>query len=262
MRKKRAHEEHENHERWLVSYADFITLLFAFFVVLYATSSQNEEKEKKFEENMRAEFKLAFVGGGQGGVGSSFGSGGLFGNVIDSVDAFPSKGKGALEVRDFLERALRKNLTAEERQQYVANLKTDAGGVRLSLAAQELFAPNSVKLKPQAMHALESISQILIKSPYHIQIEGHTDRTLELSSQPSGQQQVTQQASENAWDLASLRATQIVRYLIKVHKLPAGQLSAVSYGDTRPVASNSTEEGRNKNRRIEIYIQTQEYQGD
>jgi chemotaxis protein MotB len=261
MRKKRAHEEHENHERWLVSYADFITLLFAFFVVLYATSSQNEEKEKKFEENVRAEFKLAVVGGGQAGVGSSFGSGGLLGNVIDSLDAFPSKGKGALEVRDFLERALRKNLTPEERQQYVANLKTDNGGVRLSLAAQELFAADSVKLKPQAMHALESISQILIKSPYHIQVEGHTDRSEEPPGQAVGRQQAIQ-PRENAWDLASLRATQIVRYLIKVHKLPASQLSAVSYGDTRPVASNSTEEGRSKNRRIEFYILTQEYQGD
>ena len=66
--------------------------------------------------------------------------------------------------------------------------------------------------------------------PYHIQIEGPTDRSLELEGQISGQQQVTQQAPENAWDLANLRPTQIVRYLIKVHKLPAGQLSAVSYG--------------------------------
>ncbi len=236
--RRRKHEEHENHERWLVSYADFITLLFAFFVVLYATSSQNEEKEKKFEESIKANFKLLGVTGNK-----DQNLGNPLGQVFDPLDMISKRNVGSGELEDAIERVLQKNMSEAERKTAITGLRHDRSGVRIMLPAANLFPSGSAKLRLPALKALDRIAEILKLSNREIVIEGHTD-----------DQNLVSGAMETNWELASLRATSVVRYLLKYHKIPGSQLSAASYADQRPLAPNDTEENRTKNRRIEIFI--------
>lgn len=236
MRRKK-HEEHENHERWLVSYADFITLLFAFFVVLYATSSRNEEKEKKFEDTVRAEFKMA------GSAGSSQNQGGMTGQVIDPIEFFQDRNVGNGELEDYVEKMLQKNMTDQERKLAIGGLRHDSMGVRITLAAATFFPSGSAQLRLPALRSLDKVAQILKTSNQKLIIEGHTDS-----------QQVFDKDIGSNWELASLRATSVVRYLIKYHDIDPKRLAAISYADVKPLVPNTTDENRAKNRRIEILI--------
>lgn len=238
MSRRKKHEEHENHERWLVSYADFITLLFAFFVVLYATSSQNEEKEKKFEDSIRASFKF------MGGMGNqSNANGPAFGQVFDPMDLVQRQNVGSAELEDSVEQILQKEMKNEERKLAVSNLSHDSQGVRISLPAANYFPSGSSKLRLPALKSLDKIAMILKRTNRQIVIEGHTDDQALLGGN-----------LESNWELGSLRATSVVRYLIKYHQLDPRKISAASYADQRPLVPNTSEENRAKNRRIEILI--------
>lgn len=246
--KRKSHEEHENHERWLVSYADFITLLFAFFVVLYATSNANTEKEKKFEESIRKEMKLG-VGFGAGvgnGAGPKEGFGTKFGEVdaIPDAEIFPRR-IGPTEAEDLVERVIQKIMSDKEREEAISSIRHDSLGVRISLSASNFFPSGSAKLRLPALTSLDKLASILKKTDLKVLVEGHTD-----------DQQVNAGQFETNWELASARATSVVRYLAKVHKLDPKRMGAISYGDQRPVAPNTTEANRNLNRRIEIVIIT------
>lgn len=237
MRRKK-HEQHENHERWLVSYADFITLLFAFFVVLYATSSQNQEKEKRFEQSIRENLKLF---GAYGSEPKS--AGGIFGNVIEPINIFAKRGVGNEELRDYVKRLVDQNLTAGDKKDIIADIKHDRMGVRIRLSASELFPVASSKARLPALKKLDKLVNILKMSERQILIEGHTDN-----------QPVLGGIIDSNWELSSLRAATIVRYLETVHKFDGDKLAAMAYADQRPIASNKTEKGRAQNRRIEIVI--------
>jgi len=240
--KRKKEQEHENHERWLVSYADFITLLFALFAVLYATSSQNYEKEKKFEDSVRAQFKMV------GGLGSSQNqSGGLLGQVIDPIDLFQQRGVGNGELEDYVDRLLQKKMSDEERKLAIGGMRHDAMGVRISLAASTFFPTGSAKIRLPALKSLDKIAEVLKASNRRIIIEGHTDDQPVIGGQ-----------FESNWELASLRATSVVRYLVKYHNIDPIRLAAISYADTRPLVSNTNESNRGKNRRIEILIVNEE----
>lgn len=244
MSRRKKHEEHENHERWLVSYADFITLLFALFAVLYATSSQNYEKEKEFEDSVRAQFKMV------GGVGNALNqAGGMLGQIISPVDddLFLRRGVGNGELEDYIDRLLEKRMTKEERKLVVSNMRHDAMGVRISLAASTFFPAGSTKMRLPALKSLDKIAEILASSNRRIIIEGHTDDLPVAGGQ-----------FESNWELASLRATSVVRYLTKVHGISPQRLAAISYADTRPLVPNTNEESRAQNRRIEILIVNEE----
>lgn len=244
MSRRKKHEEPENHERWLVSYADFITLLFALFAVLYATSSQNYEKEKEFEDSVRAQFKMV------GGVGNAINqAGGMLGQIIAPVDddLFMRRGVGNGELEDYIDRLLEKRMTKEERKLVVSNMRHDAMGVRISLAAATFFPAGSTKMRLPALKSLDKIAEILASSNRRIIIEGHTDDLPVAGGQ-----------FESNWELASLRATSVVRYLTKIHGISPQRLAAISYADTKPIVPNTNEESRAKNRRIEILIVNEE----
>lgn len=237
MRAKK-HEEHENHERWLVSYADFITLLFAFFVVLYATSTQNEEKEKKFEESIRANLKFAGAIGGEANTGA-----GPLGQLFDPLEMIQKRRIGNEELEDSVDRLLEKNMSKEERQSAISGIHHDNTGVRIRLAASTFFPSGSAKLRLPALKSLDKVAQILKLANRNIVIEGHTD-----------DQVLTGGNLESNWELASLRATSVVRYLIKYRSLDPKKISAASFADQRPIVENTSEENRAQNRRIEILI--------
>ena len=243
-RSRQNHEEPENHERWLVSYADFITLLFAFFVVMYATSTNNQEKQKSFQDSVQTHLKLV---GTQGGAGAGSGSEGNVGGVESGdtfiqLDGFPARG-GPGETKEYLNRTLEAKLEKEDKGK-IHNLRHDAIGVKIELASSQFFLPGGVKLKRSSLKALDTIASILKETDKKVVIEGHTDNQAVATDAPF----------ESNWELASLRATSIVRYLISYHGIDPARLSAISYGDTRPLESNNSPEGRARNRRIEIYL--------
>ncbi len=237
-RRHKKHEEHENHERWLVSYADFITLMFAFFVVLYATSTQNEEKEKKFEESIRSQMRMNTPGGGK-----TSDNGGLFGVIVDPLEAIQQQRLGNSDLEEVMDKLLDRALSEEEKKQAVNGLRHDGSGVRISLSASTFFPVGSAKLKLAALKSLDKIAPMLLQSKRKIIVEGHTDDIATVGGQ-----------YESNWELASLRATSVVRYLLKFHGIDPSRIAAISYADTRPLVPNTTDENRAKNRRIEILV--------
>ena len=242
--KQKKQEEHDNHDRWLVFYADFITLLFAFFVVMYATSTNNQDKQKSFEKSVRTNLKLFATGTGSGGESGE----GIVGAGLENKEAliplegFP-KGKGPGETQDYLNRFVDQKLD-QNTKEAIQNIRHDAVGVRISLASAQFFNAGGTKLKVTSLKALDQIATLLKESGRKIIIEGHTDNTAVAQNS----------AYETNWELGALRATSLVRYLLKYHQFDPTKLAAISYADTRPIKSNETEEGRAANRRIEMYI--------
>ena len=247
-RKNHHHEEHENHERWLVSYADFITLLFAFFVVMYATSNNDQAKQKSFEKSVRTNLNLAISGGGTdagagtGGAQEGSVGGETSGETLIQLDGFPQRGTPN-ETQQYLERMVDQKLDSHEKEK-IQEFRHDALGVRIALASSQFFLPGGVKIRTSSLRALDKIADLLKETNKKIIIEGHTDNIPVASNN----------LYESNWELASLRATSIVRYLVKYHHIDPKRISATSYAETRPLKSNDSVEGRSQNRRIEIYL--------
>lgn len=236
-------EENEHLDRWLVSYADFITLLFAFFVVMYATSTNNFEKQKEFEKSVRINLRIAGSGGGDGsGADRGEFGGENSAETVIPLEGFPARG-GPREVYDYFERFADKKMEKEDREK-IQEMRHDAIGVRIALAASHFFNEGGTKIKVSSLQSLDKIAELIRDTNKRIVIEGHTDNMAVNPKAPY----------ESNWELASLRATSVVRYLIKYHQIDPKKISAISYGDTRPLFPNDTEEGRTKNRRIEVYL--------
>lgn len=245
MARKHSEEEHENHERWLVSYADFITLLFAFFTVLYATSPKDVKKQQEIEASVKAAFQQMIDMGGVIG-GGPFRSFEKLGSPIEPPFLlFPRKNMPPTEMADSLLRAINAELEKENVNRTMISLRHDSKGVRLSLSANELFAPGSAQLNPDAVATVDQFANILMRTNRHLVIEGHTD-----------DQAIKGSGNLSNWELSANRATTIVRYLIARHKFSPGRLTAVAMADQRPLAPNNSEVNRAKNRRIEIVILT------
>lgn len=243
MAKKQRHEEHENHERWLVSYADFITLLFAFFVVLYASANQDITKAKEFEGSLRSSLKLGEFGGGSNPI--NFETGSMMNPLGSQMkDASP------IDLQNYYQQKIKQKLNVEERGLIIQDLIYDKNGVRIRLQGSNIFRPGEVELNPVAAIALGKVGIILKGSKRKIVVEGHTDnqKLPANSSIPSN------------WELGALRATTVVRYFINQFNIPTDKISAMSYADSRPIADNATNEGRAENRRIEIFVQSDKTQ--
>lgn len=244
MRQKRnQHEEPENHERWLVSYADFITLLFAFFTVMYATSTKDLEKQKQFEDSIKKAF-LVVAQFGQGSGPGDYTDPGVDASIIPPpIQIFRRKSASNAELLNAVERVVDENMTKEEQQNIKLELREDSYGVKIAMDSSALFDSGSVSLRPESLRSFDKIAGILKETSRGLIVEGHTDdRPITSNTYPSN------------WELAATRASTLVRYMIKRHQVDSSKLVAVSYADQRPIASNNTEEGRAKNRRIEILI--------
>lgn len=243
MARKKHHEE-ESNDRWLVSYADFITLLFAFFTVMYATSQADNDKRTKFEESFKKAFGMQQQGDPQGFLQSPFPTNLKDGSILESpIKIFENKNSSKSEIRDAIWQLINDKLTDEDIQKAGLKMQDDPEGVRITLDSNKLFPQGSAKVLPDAIRGLDFIGSILAKTQRRLIIEGHTDNTLLRSDiYPSN------------WDLAAARASTIVRYLIKRHKVEQDLINLSAFADQRPIAPNTTEENRAKNRRIEILV--------
>lgn len=224
------------HDRWLVSYADFITLLFAFFVVMYAFAKADQKKQRQVTASINAAFK----------------SMGMPMPPIPEQEPVPDPNAvvnddllSPQEVKSDLERihrALDGTLAGELKAGNVS-ITMGPDGLVISLREAGFFDSGSAVPKPAALPTLRRIAASLEATPYGLRIEGHTDNvpihTAEFDSN---------------WELSATRATRIARIFLALKTVPPDRLAAAGFAEFHPVAGNDTPEGRAQNRRVDVVI--------
>lgn len=248
MARKKKHPEHENLERWLVSYADFITLLFAFFTVMYALSLTDKAKYKAAVESIQRSF---LSGGGvfplRGTPFVPFEKPPDRGSLLPpspNDDGKYSKAEAealaqiAQNVRGLLQNTMGSGVMPAQ----VQVVRSDEG-YKIRLGEVVFFRKGSAKLKRESIPFLFELGKRLVRLGLPIQVEGHTDNT-------------TQDTQKSNWQLSVARAYTMVQFLVEGTEFPENKISIAGYGDTQPLASNDTDEGRAKNRRVEISVFT------
>ncbi|HMN67521.1 MAG TPA: flagellar motor protein MotB [Bdellovibrionales bacterium] len=212
--------DHEpGQERWLVSYADFMTLMFAFFAVLYATSEKDMSKSKEFQESIK---RYLIKAGAFGDSGQQIQQGDKNNSPIEPpIQTFKDSRPETVAALDQAEAFVLARLTPEERKKYVLDLSADEWGVRVILPSQALFSNGSDKFREDALPFIAKLGQLLVDSKRKVLIEGHV-----ASGERGG--------TRSTWDFASARALNLLRYLEKSRGMPGAQLAAVSLADSRP----------------------------
>ncbi len=251
MARRRQEDEHENHERWLVSYADFITLLFAFFVVMYAISQVNEGKYRVLSDALVSAFRN--VPGATGGAQVA-----LNPNAAMPIQIVPRRPIINTTPNPKIEEARRqnrekmRNIAKDVRealgplvQEGLVQVTETALGITIDINASVLFAPGDARLDPVAVRALAAVGRILAPTDFPITVEGHTDNT-----------PISNAFFPSNWELSGVRASSVVRLFIDTGVDPR-RLTATGHADQRPVADNASPDGRARNRRVAISIESQ-----
>lgn len=229
IRRLKKSEDNENPDRWLLTYADLITLLLAFFIVMYSMSRIDN---KKFGEVSDALNTIL-----QGGT-----------SVLRFEKESQATGHGLLKLGNL--RLIQQKIEDKFRtlgKNEVLETEITERGLVVHILESTLFDQGSAELKPKAMAVLDLIAEQLTGRPNHIRVEGHTDDSpIRTSIYPSN------------WELSSARATTVVRYYSENNGIPAHRISALGYGQFRPVAPNNSIENRARNRRVDVVILTME----
>jgi len=257
MRRRKRRPSHVSHERWLVSYADFITLMFAFFVVLYASSQVDKRKVGRLALAIQVAFQEMGVfqaSTTEVPIDLTMPMPFSIAQGIENTERTASLGRIAsrpdgqlgtgVENGDLaqLQTELEAALVTEIKRKEIL-LQRNADGLVISLREVGFFESGSAQMKSSSEAAFDRIASILRQRDYRLRIEGHTDNAPIHNSQfPSN------------WELSTSRATEIVRLLIVRDGFGPDRLSAAGYAHYHPVASNLTTEGRGMNRRVDIVI--------
>lgn len=251
MARKKKHEEHENHERWLVSYADFITLLFAFFVVMYAISSINEGKYRVLSDSIVEAFKNTPTSEKVIYIQAPLPQGATDSNTpipqiipmskppapqpvetekIQRRENMKSVATDILKVMDQLVKDGQVKVTESNR------------GISIEINASLLFDTAKADLHQESIQVLNAVAKVLATDTHQIQVEGHTDN-LPMHSPvfPSN------------WELSTARASSVIR-LFSDNGVAGDRMVAIGYADNRPMDSNDTPDGRARNRRVTVMI--------
>jgi chemotaxis protein MotB len=247
MARKKKHPEHANHERWLVSYADFITLLFAFFVVMFAVSQVDSKKVGRFTQSFNDALEWQVMQ--QAGSGSSSGGGATQEQEIIPLQGKKQpalKGKGGSSDFDEEKESIKRGLLARlGAAPILAGLKVleVRGELVLRLPEKLIFDRGEALVRPEGRTALEAIADELASRPVRIRIEGHTD------SMP-----IHNMRFPSNWELSMARAMAVVAFLLDNGKIDPPRLAAAGYGEHHPVETNDTPEGRTQNRRVDLIV--------
>jgi len=236
-----------SHDRWLVSYADFITLLFAFFVVLYAFAKSDQKQHVQVSQ----------------AIDNAFSSLGIFSDLarkpIQEIGATPSADQPVLpmnivmgedvmapaQVRDDLNH-IRRDLQQSLSNQvatHTVSIHMGQDGLVISLREAGFFNSGSATPKPSALATLRTIGTRLNQTPYNLRIEGHTDNI-----------PIHNAEFNSNWELSTARATNILQIFLAMKAITPDRISAAGYGEFHPVASNDTPEGRADNRRVDLVV--------
>ena len=236
-------EKPENAERWLISYADFITLLMVFFVVLYSMSQVDASKYEQLAQSLN----IAFTGGtgildSNPGVISPDNSGTAAKPSPSPAAASESPGQKELQNMEGVQQHLQTYFAGHGLDQSVT-MSIDERGLVVSLKDTILFDPGKASIIGNAMGELVAVGQALNTLDNYIRVEGHTDNVPINNAQFASN-----------WELSAVRATTVVRVFANDANISPEKLSAVGYGEYKPVADNTTPEGRSKNRRVDIIL--------
>lgn len=232
-----------SHERWLVSYADFITLLFSFFVVLYAFARADQKKQAQIPQSINSAFKslalfpdYTFAPGKGKNAAESSGTPTI---MMEEAALSPSV------VRDDLNRIrreLEQRLSAQVAGHTVV-IRMGRDGLVISLREAGFFDSGSAVPRPEALGTLHKIAVSLAGSVYDVRVEGHTDNVPIHTAQ-----------FDSNWELSSARADHIARIMLESGDIAPDRLSAAGYAEFHPVDTNETVEGRANNRRVDLVI--------
>lgn len=251
MARRKKHEEHENHERWLVSYADFITLLFAFFVVMYSISQVNESKYRVLSNTLTSAFNRPELTLDPFQVGKVAQSNPLSVIELDgaSSQAEEEGGEGQrngqqpeafIDISRRIEQAL-----GDLIKQKLVKVSGNESWLEIELSSSLLFESGDARLSVRALEVLGEISSVLKRHDNAVRVEGFTDNVpIQTRQFPSN------------WELSAARAATVVRLFTEEGMNPV-RLSAVGYGENQPVADNSSSEGRARNRRVVLKVAKQ-----
>jgi chemotaxis protein MotB len=279
MGKRRHHEEHQNHEAWAIPYGDLITLLLAFFVVMYALSTVNAGKYRVLSESLVAAFRgapksLEPVQVGElsrafhnvqtdqprtlvplevesrgsrlepgrlpdGGLAEDEASGEAMGPEAEAATAQEAAAAEALIAE------LGAKIQQELRELLDANvvkLRRDRYWIEIEINTSVLFPTASAELSPDALHIMERLGRVLAATETRIQVEGHTDSVpIRTPVFPSN------------WELSAARAATVVR-MFSIAGVDPARMAAVGFGEFHPIAGNDTEAGRASNRRVVVVV--------
>ena len=253
MRRRRYYSaELVSHERWLLSYSDFITLLFAFFVVLFASTYRDNQAIRKLSRAIHNGFQtMGAFSQDESGSGGAYAS--LSSDLDDNVSRVQNENRnqnpaasGAatdmLDIKRQLEAVMGKELANHEMVMQV----TPEGFV-ISLKELGFFDSGQAALLPGAAEKIERIAKVLARPGLEIRIEGHSDN-----------QPIHNSHFSSNWELSTARATTVLLLLVDHAGFDPQKVSASGYGEYRPVADNANPEGRRMNRRIDLVVlQTQ-----
>jgi chemotaxis protein MotB len=232
-------------DRWLVSYADFITLLFGLFVVLFAFAKADQKKQMQVTESIDEAFRSLGIFSQaarlpESGTSSGVDKAAIPMNIVMGEDVLsPARVKDDLEnIHRELEQRLSNQVAT-----HTVSMKMGRDGLVISLREAGFFSSGSAIPKPETLTTLRQIAASLSRTPYDLRIEGHTDNipihTAEFDSN---------------WELSSARATRIARIMIDLKAIAPERISAAGYAEFHPVASNETAEGRGENRRVDLVV--------
>src|SRR5262245_5668952 len=247
MPKKHKKHEHVNHERWLVSYADFITLLFAFFVVMFAVSQVDSNKVGRFTESVNVAFQTNGIFAPSSGSplerGGSAGASIVPAIVNDrpSLFRYSAASPRAQAVKESLEESIDAAGLGSS-----VGLRYDERGVVISLPESLYFRAGTANLRTESLPNLAELAKAIGAQKGSIVVEGHTDDLPVRSA-----------LFTSNWELSAARAARVVRYLVEEGGLEGSRLSAVGLADTRPLVENTEEATRAANRRVQIVIVTE-----
>jgi chemotaxis protein MotB len=255
MARKKKHPEHANHERWLISYADFITLMFAFFVVMFASSQTDKTKV----EQISSAVKEALEHGGvptvvheiMGGTVDDKGRGNaMMKGPGGSQKMIPNKTEipeSKVAVTDLMPSMvyLNKILAAEIKAGKV-EVRLDARGLVVSLRQAAFFPSGGDEIALSGMPSIEKIAKIVQELPNPVRLEGHTD------SIP-----IHTQRFPSNWELSTARSIAMLQVFTGKYRIPDDRFAVAGYAETKPIDTNESDEGRMHNRRVDIVILNQ-----
>jgi len=254
MARRKKVEDHVNHERWLVSYADFITLLFAFFVVMYSISSVNEGKYRVLSDSLEASFtdpkrsedpiQIGEISRGQGKKTaenlSSTGSNLAIEIPIETHTPPPVSDETIQTINEISSKLNNTLKDLIENDDVI--IKQGEDWLELEMKSKVLFYSGEARLEKRALPILGKVADILRTSSNLIQVEGFTDNNpINTPRFPSN------------WELSAARAASVVNLLDRFGLNP-DRMSAIGYGEFKPIADNKTEQGRQKNRRVVLVV--------
>lgn len=245
MAKKKKHEEHENHERWLVSYADFITLLFAFFVVMYSVSRTDTQRLIQASNSIR--WALHFEGTGGVGHPPVFNGPPSEGGCVTNQGNNPVRSASGKRIIEQLRRRVEQRLKPYLIERNMAGsivVQADNNKLLLRMSAGPFFDPSSAALRPEVLVVMDAIGEELKDLNRAVRVEGHTD------SAPTRIGRF-----RNNWDLSAARAVTVVTYLQDAHGIAPEKLTAVGLAATRPLVPSDTPEHQEQNRRVELVME-------